>query len=646
MPVKPRKSTPLKSTSLGKRVSSRNHTPSSKRKRRRRRLHIAAGIGAVILLFLLAMLVDATMYHGKIHGGVTLAGVPVGGLTPDQAREVLDLRVQEVAKSEVTLAIGDKTWTVSPDDVGAKINLAASVGAAMDASRKGNFLVDRFRGFALWFRDTNLPLAGSVDADKMEAVVSGIAHSIDVPPINAGLVFDGPKIRIVKGSKGRVVDQAVLKSQLKDVLLSLETTELQVPMTVKDPTVVADEFDQALQQAVIMTGAPITLTNGSDSWTMGTEEIIAYMDFRTESQDGRSVLIPYLSADKMAPFLKELAAKVKSDPVNATFKGDGTKAWVVAGVPGKALDAERTVEALNATALDANDRTAKVVLILKDPKLTTDEAKAMGITDVLGSYQTVWEGTPDRQTNVKITTEYASNVLLAPGEVLDFDKQIGPRTVERGYKPAPGIVSPGQLEDVLGGGICQVATTLFNAAFVAGLDIVERKNHSIYISHYPKGRDATVSAGGPNLRFKNDTKHYILIRGASDGITTKFVIYGTDDGRTVQSETGDFYDIAERTVESTTNKSLGKDTTSILVTGQDGKKIKVTRTVKSADGEIIHKDVFVSVWPMLPQEIEIGTGAGTTTTKPSTTTTTTKTTTTTTKATTTTTTEETPTTGA
>ncbi len=260
----------------------------------------------------------------------------------------------------------------------------------------------------------------------------------------------------------------------------------------------------------------------------------------------------------------------------------------------------------------------------------------MGITEVLGSYQTVWEGTPDRQTNVKITTEYASNVLLAPGEILDFDETIGPRTVARGYKPAPGIVSPGQLEDVLGGGICQVATTLFNAAFEAGLDIVERKNHSIYISHYPKGRDATVSAGGPNLRFKNDTKHYILVRGASDGVTTKFVIYGTDDGRTVSSETGEFYDIAERTVESTTNKSLGKDTTSILTVGQDGKKIKVNRIVKSADGKVLHKDVFVSVWQMLPQEIEVGTGTGSTTT--------TKSSTTTTKAPTTTTTEETTTT--
>ena len=332
--------------------------------------------------------------------------------------------------------------------------------------------------------------------------------------------------------------------------------------------------------------------------------------------------MPYLSAEKMAPFLDNVSAKVKSDPVDATFKGDGTKAWVVAGIPGKSLDAEKTVEALNAAALSSKDRSVKVALVLKDPKLTTAEAQAMGIQDVLGSYQTEWVGTPDRQTNVEITTEYINNALLAPGEEFNFDKVVGPRTVARGYKLAPGIVSPGQLEDVLGGGICQVATTLFNAAFEAGLKITERKNHSIYITHYPKGRDATVSADGPNLRFVNDTDHYILVRGASDGITTKFVIYGTDDGRTVESETGEFYDIVEHTVESTTNKSLGESTTSIIDKGQDGRKIKVTRIVKSKDGKVIHKDVFTSVWPMLPEEIEVGTAKSTTTTiEPPTTTT-------------------------
>jgi vancomycin resistance protein YoaR len=612
----------LEQASLSKEV------PAKKRRRRRRRTLIFAAVGAVIFLFLLALLIDSTLYSGKVHAGVTVSSIKLGGMTPAEAKAALDKQVEQAQKNSITLTSGDKKWSVSPDDAGTEIDTAATVGKAMAASRKGNFFADRFRGFGMYFRDTEIPLEGTVDSAKVDQIISGIEQAVEVPPINAGLVFDGQKIKIVRGQKGRVVDGEALTSQLKAMLLSLHGTELAVPMTVKDPAVQADNYDLALQQAMTMTDSPLKLTDGDHSWTLTPEEIVAYMDFSSKMQDGVSILVPYLSADKMAPFLKNVAADVATSPVNATFRGDGRKAWVVPGVPGKRLDADKTVEALNTAVLDPKDRTVAVAVTLKQPSLTTDEAKAMGVKDKLADYQTVWKGTPDRQTNVKITTQYASNVLLAPGDVYDFDEQIGPRTAERGYKLAPGIVGPGKLEDVFGGGICQVSTTLFNAAFFAGLEIVERKNHSIYIAHYPKGRDATVSAGGPNLRFRNDTKHYILVRGASDGITTKFVIYGTDEGRTVDYETSDFYDIVEQTVESTTNKSLGPGTSVVVVDGQEGKKIKVVRVVKNASGKILHKDTFISVWPMLPQEIQIGTGKTTTTTGKTTTTTTKPTTTT------------------
>jgi vancomycin resistance protein YoaR len=605
----------VEQTSLSK------EAPAKRRRRRRPRTLAFAAVGAVILLFLLALLIDSTLYSGKVHAGVTVSGIKLGGMTPAQAQAALDKQIERAQKNSITLTSGDKKWTVSPDDVGTKIDTAATVGKAMDASRRGNFFADRFRGFGMYFRDTEIPLQGTVDSAKVDEFINGIEQAVEVPPINAGLVFDGQKIKIVRGQKGRVVDREALASQLEAMLLSLHGTELAVPMTVKDPTVQADNYDRALQQAMTMTSAPLELTDGGQSWKLTPEEIVTYMDFSSKMEDGVSVLVPYLSADKMAPFLKDLAAEVATSPVNATFKGDGQKAWVVAGVPGKRLDPEKTVEALNAAVLDPKARTVKVAVTLKQPSLTTDEAKAMGVKDKLADYQTVWKGTPDRQTNVKITTQYASNVLLAPGDVYDFDEQIGPRTAERGYKLAPGIVGPGKLEDVFGGGICQVSTTLFNAAFFAGLEILERKNHSIYIAHYPKGRDATVSADGPNLRFRNDTKHYILIRGASDGVTTKFVIYGTDEGRTVDYETSDFYDLVEQTVESTTNKSLGPGTSVVVVDGQEGKKIKVVRVVKSSSGKILHKDTFISVWPMLPKEIEIGTGKTTTTTGKTTTTT-------------------------
>jgi vancomycin resistance protein YoaR len=206
-------------------------------------------VGVVVFLFLMALLIDSTLYHGKVHGGITVSGVQLGGLTPKEAKAALDLRVAEAQKSKITLTSGDKKWTVSPKDVATKVDTAAAVSTAMEASRRGNFFVDRFRGFLMYFKDKEVPLRGTVDSAKMSQIIGDVAQAVDLPPVDAGLVFDGPKIRIVRGQKGRVVDRDVLASQLTSLLLTLHATQLPVPMTVKEPTVQADDYDQALQQA-------------------------------------------------------------------------------------------------------------------------------------------------------------------------------------------------------------------------------------------------------------------------------------------------------------------------------------------------------------------------------------------------------------
>lgn len=597
-----------------------------KRSRTRRLLRYVIAAAAVLVLLLVAYLVDSAVYYGKVHAGVSVAGLSLGGLTRDEAASALDRVVEDAQDRPITLLSGEKKWEVTPSDLKTRINVEEGVSDAMEISRKSNLFVDLYRRVALYVRDTDLPLEGTVDSTLMDELLTEVAGDLDLPPIDAGLVIDGKTVKAMSGQKGLVVDQAALREQLKTVLFTLQATELEIPMTVMEPAVVADDYDQAIEQATIMISKPVALRESGKLWNLTTEQIAAYMDFTVENRAGVATLVPFLSADKMSSFMDEIAREVYRTPKSATFKGDGTKAWVVEAVPGKELDPESTAVALTAAALKTSDRTARAAVESIDPDLTTDEAKAMGITKVLGSFTTKWEGTPDRQTNVKITTKYVNNVLLAPGDIFDFDKQVGPRTEKRGYKMAPGIVGPGRLEDVFGGGICQVSTTLFNAAFFAGLEILERKNHSIFIDHYPSGRDATVSADGPNLRFRNDTKHHILVRGTSDGITTKFVIYGTDEGRKVDFTTSEPYNIVDRVDETTENTLLGSGTSLVVSNGQRGMAIKVVRTVTGQDGKVIHKDTFISQWNMLPRKIEVGTVTTTTTTTkpPATTTTTTK----------------------
>jgi vancomycin resistance protein YoaR len=571
-------------------------------------------VGVIIVIVVLAILVDSAVYYNKVHAGVSVNGIDLGGQTKTEAIASLSSVVDKAQNSPITLTSGDKTWTLLPSDVGATMDVEGAVKAAMEVSRKSNFIADIGTRWKLFFSKKDLPLTGSVDGAKMQTFVAGIAKELDVAPVNAALSIENGQIKVIDSVEGKVVDQAGLAKQLQALLVTLHSTSVEVPIAVKEPDVKAEDNAQAQKQAETMISGPVTIVNGSDSWTITAGQIASYMGFTSQNENGVSTLVPEMDVTKLQPLLTQIAPSVATDPVDATFQSDGTKAWVVPGKNGEQLDQDATAQAITAATLKTGDRTVQVVTKEKEPNLTTQKATDMGIKDVLGTYTTTYNCPTPRQINVKLCTKYATDVMLAPGQEYNFDQQIGPRTAARGWQLAPGIVGPNQLEDVLGGGICQVSTTMFNAAGNAGLDITERHNHSLYINHYPKGRDATVTGGGKNLRFKNDTDHYIWVRGSSTGVTTTITIYGTDDGRKghVTWTVGDFYGRQAMTNVTVTDPLLKFGKTSLIQSGQSGKSLKTTRVV-TRNGQVIHNDVWISTWAMYPQTVAVGTLSTTTT---------------------------------
>jgi vancomycin resistance protein YoaR len=577
-----------------------------------------------VALVVLAILVDSALYYNKVHAGVSVAGIALGGKTEDDAIAALDGYVDEAQSSAIVLTSGDRTWPLMPVEAGAAIDVAQAVEEAMQVSRKGNFFSDIGKRWKLYFSKVDIPLTGSVNEALLDSRLDQVAAELDVPPVNAALSMENGQIKAVDGQTGTVVDRDPLKAELMELLVSLHSTEVAIPLVPKEPEVTADDYAEARRQAETMMGAPLTVTNSGQSWTLTSIQIGKYMDFKSEDRNGVSTLVPYFSAEKLTVFFDQIAPMVANAAVDAKFDSDGNKAWVVPAVLGEELDRDATAVALTEAALKTSGRTVEAAVKTTEPEFTTAEAEAYGVKDLLASYTTEpYRGSANRQVNVRITTQYASNKFLAPGDEYNFDKTIGPRTPERGYKTAPGIVGNGELDEVLGGGICQVSTTLFNAVFEAGLQVVERHNHSLYIGHYPDGRDATVAGGGgKNFRFKNDTDHYIWIRGTSDGVTTTFNIYGTDDGRSVKASFSGFSYGASRTEVTVLNNSLKPGTTHVKIDGQSGRSCSVTRTVTYADGTK-KTEKFSSYYPMIPKTIEVGpttttTIKTTTTTRPTT----------------------------
>lgn len=553
----------------------------------------------------LAVLVDALVYTDEVHAGVSVYGVDLGGMTKGQATAALAQLADSAGP--VTLRSGDKTWPVMPTDVGTAMDVQNAVAQAMAVTRGSNFFGDVVTRFKLYVNRRDLPLNGTVDQAKLDAVLSGIAKELHVRPVNAGLTIGNGTINVIEGRNGQDADTSALARQMESLFVTLHTGTLDVPLVVKQPPVQAKDNRAAQEQAETMLSAPITLTSHDKQWTLTPEQIASYMDFRSEEQNGVPTLVPYVSEGKMWLLLQSLAPEVKTAPVNAKLISNGSSFRVIPAVNGETFDLTATAKAINDIALKPSGRMVEVAVITTVPDFTTAEAQATTFTDQLSTFTTKYVCPANRQTNVRITTKYATNVLLAPGQEYNFDRQIGPRTAARGYVLAPGITGPNTLEDVLGGGICQVSTTMFNAVFFAGLKVTERHNHSIYINHYPKGRDATVTGGGKNLRFVNDTGHYIWIRGSSDGTTTTISIYGTSDGRKVSYTVGNFYNIHSSSGTVTVKDPTLKVGTTKVSPGQTGRQLKTTRLVTAANGTVLHNDTWISTWPMYPIQIAVGT---------------------------------------
>ena len=213
-------------------------------------------------------------------------------------------------------------------------------------------------------------------------------------------------------------------------------------------------------------------------------------------------------------------------------------------------------------------------------------------------------------TNIALAAKLVDGSVVKPGETFSLNAAMGPRTTNRGFDYAPVIASDNVLRQGVGGGICQYATTLFNAVFFAGLPVVERKCHSLYISHYPVGRDATVSWGSTDFKFKNDTGKALLIRSWVEADALTVAIVGKT-GREITYTTSAFYDVRKPAHGKANPRVIyDSDLGPGIVRwepGVDGRSVRVERTVRDESGKVLFRDTFVSHYEPLDWLKRVGT---------------------------------------
>ncbi|SFJ53901.1 Vancomycin resistance protein YoaR, contains peptidoglycan-binding and VanW domains [Halobacillus dabanensis] len=249
-----------------------------------------------------------------------------------------------------------------------------------------------------------------------------------------------------------------------------------------------------------------------------------------ERIDKEDFIIPYLDENmvdeqKFEAFLDELDDKVAKEPVNAIIDEGGS---IVQGKPGAKVDRTKLKAQFYQYFYTNRVKSSNVPMSPVYPQVDAELLEEIR-TQQIGNYLTYYKkSNKGRTTNISLATESINNHVVFPGEVFSFNKVVGKRTKEKGYVRAPVIVR-GELEDGIGGGICQVSSTLFNAADNAGLKIVERYSHSRKVPYVPPGRDATVSWYGPDFTFKNEFNTPVLIQAKSVNGMVIVQIYSSDD---------------------------------------------------------------------------------------------------------------------
>ena len=562
-----------------------------------------------VLVLLLSLLATAVVlglvFAGSpttIANGVTIDGIDVGGLQAKDARALLERRSAASARRQVVFVAGGKRFAIRPIELGVEPDWKAAIDAAQ---RQGDGF-GPLRGFKrldvqVFGADVTPPIR--VLNGALQYKLSLIAKDVNRAPRDAALVRSGLKISVVPARPGALLDRAAAARMVVRELAVLErtATDVELPFVTRQPRVRAAALVRAAREARVAVSAPVRLELGRTRWLLTPRRLARLLELPA---DGRTAL--KIGGAAAQDWLVRLGRRVEKPAKDATFSVDGSRVRLVPARPGTRLDARRAADAVFAAALRrrAELRVAQLPVEESAAKLSTAAARAMHIRDLVSSFTTEYGGIPNRIHNVQLVAHLVDDKLIAPGETFSFNKTTGERNAAKGFLEAPVIVN-GELTTGLGGGVCQVSTTVFNAAFEAGLKITERTNHALYISHYPQGRDATVDYPTVDLKFVNDTGNWLLLRTFVSSSSLTVGLYGTPTHRKVVSTTSPLVVHGVPPVKKTIDPTLKPGEKVVDDDGVPAMSTSVTRDVYAADGTVLDHDVWYSSYRAEPKLVRI-----------------------------------------
>jgi vancomycin resistance protein YoaR len=523
------------------------------------------GLAVFVGVAMLAPAGYAAIYDGYIYEGISIAGIDVSGLSLQEATALLNGQVNYSAQGSIAFQDGNQVWTAKPGDLGVYIDIGASVQHAYQSGRSGDYFEDADVMFEAWFSGLRLPIVAAYDERKAETYLRGLATQIDKPIIEATLGVNGIEVIVRAGQIGRMMDVRAALEVLRDPLQGMR--DAVIPLTVIETApVILDASEQAeiarrILSAPLVIQVPNPLEGDPGPWTIEPQALASMLSIeRVQTSEGERYQVG-LNSQTLRTFLQEQAPAFERQPISSRFIfNDETRQLEVIekAVIGRSLDVEASLQKVN-EKLFGGEHTVELVMIITNPPVTDEMSGAeLGITELVSSYTSYFYGSSaSRMQNIQTAAARFHGVMVAPGATFSMAEILGEVSLDNGYAEALIIYGNRTIQGV-GGGVCQVSTTLFRTVFFGGFPIVERNPHAYRVSYYEQtasgaintdlaGLDATVFVPLVDFKFVNDTPHWLLMETyfsqSARRLTWKF--YSTSDGRTVEWNTTGLTNIVE-----------------------------------------------------------------------------------------------------
>jgi len=582
-----------------------------------------------IALFCGAVLVSLTgfelYYSGRIYPGVSVSGIDLSGLEPPAAAEKLNLALDYSQKGQIQFKDGTLVWQATPAQLGFFLDANAGAQAAYQVGRRGNPLGALLAQFESWTTGINLPPTVIYDQRLTQQFLLALAKQIDKPVIEANLGINGADVVVHSGQVGRKLD---VPDSLALVNVQLQTLQnAVVPLVVHEtPPLILDASQQA-ELARSFLSQPLTLTlpdGGSEAgpWTFDIPTLANMLTIETVQTSTGSSYQVGINADLLRTYLANLAPSLAIGPQNArfTFNDDTHQLEVIQhAVIGRNLNIDSSVETINQKLMQGEHTVALVFDTINPPATDSSTGADLGITQLVQSTTSYFYGSDAaRVQNIKAASSRFHGLLIAPGETFSMAQALGDITLDNGYAEALIILGDQTIKGV-GGGVCQVSTTLFRTVFFAGFPVDERHPHAYRVGYYeqksngtsdPKlaGLDATVFFPLVDFKFTNDTPYWLLMETYVKGSSLTWKFYSTSDGRSVDWEsTGPQNTVDPPPPLYTENPDLPTGKIKQVDWAAQGADISVTRVV-SRDGNVYFQDKFATHYEAWQAKYQYGPG--------------------------------------